>query len=296
MWTGFAARLAATHVRGAGEAIRHTRKALRAGVAWWRAGTSNSAGAAAAARSPAFGLLWSDDPARAAYEAALSATVTHGHPAAVAGAAAFASAIALAAKGNGPLDNRWLADVADICEEYPQGDVYGATVADRIRQIPNIPRTDLMDALREIGPSALATDAIPAALLGATAAPVPVPVARTMAGPSFSWGPFRTVTRRRCGWGWTMGRCRISGGTSTGFMRRSRAWTERWASIGVRPARNGCRGERRSSGRRRRWGRIIGGGGGVDLSSPADADIPPESLARNISSAARGRERGLPDG
>ena len=58
----FAARLAATHVRGAGEAIRHTRKALRAGVAWWRAGASNSAGAAAAARSPAFGLLWSDDP------------------------------------------------------------------------------------------------------------------------------------------------------------------------------------------------------------------------------------------
>ena len=180
----FAARLAATHVRGAGEAIRHTRKALRAGVAWWRAGASNSAGAAAAARSPAFGLLWSGDPARAAWEAALSATVTHGHPAAVAGAAAFAAAIALAAKGKGPLDNRWLADVADICEEYPQGDVYGATVADRIRQIPSIPRADLMDALGEIGPSSLATDAIPAALLGATAAPVPVTAA------------FRTATNR----------------------------------------------------------------------------------------------------
>ena len=85
--------------------------------------------------------------------------------------------MALAAKGKGPLDNRWLADVADICEEYPQGDVYGATVADRIRQIPNIPPADLMDALREIGPSSLATGAIPAALLGAIAAPAPVTAA-----------------------------------------------------------------------------------------------------------------------
>ena len=38
----FAARLAATHVRGAGEAIRHTRKALRAGVPWWRAGVAGA--------------------------------------------------------------------------------------------------------------------------------------------------------------------------------------------------------------------------------------------------------------
>ena len=50
----------------------HTQKSLRAGVAWWRAGVSNSARAAAAARSTGFGFLWSRDPARAAYEAALS--------------------------------------------------------------------------------------------------------------------------------------------------------------------------------------------------------------------------------
>ena len=74
----FAARLAAADVRRAGGATRHTRKALRAGVAWWRAGAPNSAGAAAAARSSVFGLLWSDDPAQAAWEAAVSATVTHG--------------------------------------------------------------------------------------------------------------------------------------------------------------------------------------------------------------------------
>ena len=35
-------------------------------------------------------------------------------------------------EGEGPLDNLWLADVADIREEYPQGDIYSATAADSI--------------------------------------------------------------------------------------------------------------------------------------------------------------------
>ena len=165
-------------------------------------------------------------PPRAAYEAALSATVTHGHPAAIAGAAAFAAAITVAAKGKGPRDNRWLADVADICEEYPQGDIYGATVADRIRQIPNIPPADLMDALGEIGPSALATDAIPAALLGATAAPVPVTAA------------FRTATnqglRRIAG---LHPACRAMMGACIGARHGESAWT----SWGTRSRRRASR-------------------------------------------------------
>ena len=173
----FAARLAASHVRGAGGAVNHTRRSLQAGCAWWRAGASNSAGAAAAARSSVFGLLWTGDPSRAAYEAALSATVTHGHQAAIAGAAAFAAAIALAADQEGPLDGKWLADVADICDDYSQGDVYGATVVDRIRHLPNLQGTDLRDALREIGHTALATEAIPAALLAAVTAPQPLTAA-----------------------------------------------------------------------------------------------------------------------
>ena len=173
----FAARLAATHVRGAGMAALHTRKSLRAGVAWWRAGASNSAGAAAAARSTGFGLLWSRDPARAAYEAAISATVTHGHPAAIAGAAAFAAAVALAANGKGPLDKQWLAHVAHICQAYRQGDLYGATVADRIRRIPALFGTCLGDALDEARGSALSTEAVPAALLSAATAPVPITAA-----------------------------------------------------------------------------------------------------------------------
>ena len=69
-------------------------------------------GAGSAARSSSIRLLWARDPERAAYEAALSATVTHGHPAAIAGATAVASAIA--AKRDDPLDERWLTGVADI--------------------------------------------------------------------------------------------------------------------------------------------------------------------------------------
>ena len=172
----FAARFAATHVSGAGRAAGHTRKALRAGRAWWEAGASNAAGTAAAARSSAFGLLWSADPARAAHEAALSATVTHGHPAAVAAAAGVAAAIALAADGGGPLDQGWLGDVADICEGYPQGEIYGTTVADGLRRIPSLLGAELSDVAEEIGSSALATEAVPLALLGAAMAPVPLSV------------------------------------------------------------------------------------------------------------------------
>lgn len=173
----FAARMAATHVRGAGRAAHHTRKALRAGRPWWRAGAANSAGSGAAARSSVFGLLWSGDPARAAYEAALSATVTHGHPAAIAGAAAFASAIALASNGKGPLGKRWLAQVADICDEYPQGTVYGANVADRIRRLPDLLDVGLDDAMDALGDTAIATEAVPAALLAAATAPLPASAA-----------------------------------------------------------------------------------------------------------------------
>ena len=171
----FAARLAATHVRGMGQAAQHTRQALRAGRAWWRAGASNSAGAAAAARSTVFGLLWSGQPTRAAYEAAISATVTHGHPAAISGAAAVAAAIALAADGEGPLGSEWLVQVADICNEYPQGEVYGATVVDRIRMLPALlDAGNTSEALDQTGRSPVATDAIPAALLGAVTAPIPI--------------------------------------------------------------------------------------------------------------------------
>ena len=169
----FAARLAATEVRGAGMTARHTQASLHNGVEWWWAGASNSAGAAAAARSSSFGLLWAGDPQRAAYEAALSATVTHGHPAAIAGAAAFAAAIALAANGKGPLDKQWLTDVRDICGEYPQGDLYGGTVKGEIHVASLALLDGLEGAPEKFRGSALATEAIPMALLCAATTPVP---------------------------------------------------------------------------------------------------------------------------
>ena len=215
----FAARLAATEVRGAGMAARHTQASLRQGVEWWRAGASNSAGAAAAARSSSFGLLWSEDPQRAAYEAALSATVTHGHSAAIAGAAAFAAAIALAANGKGPLDEQWLTAVADICDEYPQGDLYGAKVAHRIRQIPNIAAANVMAAVDEIGPSALATDAIPAALLCAATAPTAMTTALSS---NAYWDPRRIAGLHPA--------CRAMLGACIGARHGESTWTT-WAEI-----------------------------------------------------------------
>lgn len=54
-------------------------------------------------------------------------SVTRGHPAAIAGAAAFPAAVALVACGDGPLDGQWMTDIAD---DYRQGSVYGAIAAD----------------------------------------------------------------------------------------------------------------------------------------------------------------------
>ena len=106
-------------------------------------------------------------------EAALSATVTHGHQAAVAGAAALAAAIALAASGNGRLGRAWLTAVADICASYPQRDVNGRTMAEVVRMVPDYLGRGPEGALDEIGRSALATEAVPAALLGAATMPEP---------------------------------------------------------------------------------------------------------------------------
>ena len=133
----FAERLATTDIRNGEMAAEQSQTSLIAGMRWWEAAASNSAGAAAAARSSPFGLLWAGDPERAAFEAALSATVTHGHQAAVAGAAALAAAIALAASGNGRLDRVWLTAVGDICAGYPQRDVNGRTVAEVVCMVPD---------------------------------------------------------------------------------------------------------------------------------------------------------------
>ena len=118
--------------------------------------------------------MWAGDPRRAAYEAALSTSVTHGHPVATSAAAAFAAAVALAAKGDGPLDAAWLTTVADICAEFNQGDIDGATVIDRIRMLPAMLGQSPEAALSMLGTGPVAIEAVPAALWCAATATTPV--------------------------------------------------------------------------------------------------------------------------
>ncbi len=170
----FGGRLMAARLRGAGAATRVTQQSLRAGKPWWDVAAANSAGCAAAARAAGFGLLWADNPEWAAYEAALSATVTHGHGSAIAGAAAIAAGVALAAAGRGPLGGDWLETTAEIVADYREEKVYGKTVAGQVRRIPALLGSPPWEALRELGGSALVTEAVPAALYLAATATTPV--------------------------------------------------------------------------------------------------------------------------
>ena len=170
----FAARLAAATIDTRGQAVLRAQAAIRAGSPWWSASSTSSAGTSGAARCAAFGLIWAGDPQRAAYEAALSSSVTHGHPVATSAAAAFAAAVALAANGNGPLDATWLTAVAEICAEFKQGDIDGATVIDRIRILPAMLAQSPEAALSMLGTGPVAIEAVPAALWCAATARTPV--------------------------------------------------------------------------------------------------------------------------
>ena len=170
----FAARLAAATIDTRGQAVLRAQTAVRAGSPWWSASSTSSAGTSGAARCVTFGLMWAGDPQRAAYEAALSSLVTHGHPVATSAAAAFAAAVALAANGDGPLDAAWLTAVADICAEFNQGDIDGATVIDRIRILPSMLTQSPEAALSMLGTGPVALEAVPAALWCAATAGTPV--------------------------------------------------------------------------------------------------------------------------
>jgi len=170
----FGARLAATTIDTRGQAVLRAQAAIRAGRPWWSAAAPSSAGTSGAARCGAFGLMWAGDPQRAAYEAALSTSVTHGHPVATSAAAAFAAAVALAANGDGPLGADWLTAIAEICAEFNQGDIDGATVIDRIRILPAMLAQSPEAALSMLGTGPVAIEAVPAALWCAATARTPV--------------------------------------------------------------------------------------------------------------------------
>ena len=89
----FASRLSSAQIATRGRAVPYVQNNLQNGNPWWDSALKDSAGVAAAARCLVFGLMWSRDPERAAYEAALSSSVTHGHPSAICSASIFAAAL-----------------------------------------------------------------------------------------------------------------------------------------------------------------------------------------------------------
>ena len=105
-----------TTIQSRGQTLNYTRNQLRAGVAWWNAAAPDSAGIAGPARCVPLGLLWPGDPKRAGFEAAVSCSVTHGHPSALAGAAAIAAGLSTAVDG-AELDAAWMRAAADIADE-----------------------------------------------------------------------------------------------------------------------------------------------------------------------------------
>ena len=159
-----AARLLGADIPTRGRSVKHARAQLLAGRPWWEAALPKSAGTAGAARCAAFGLLWANDPERAAYEAALSTSLTHGHPVATTSAAAFAAAVALAATGDGPLDAAWITQVADIASKFEQGASPGKTIVDRLRVLPALIGQPAESVLAIVGTGAIANEAVPAAL------------------------------------------------------------------------------------------------------------------------------------
>jgi len=159
-----ASRLMGADIPTRGRSVKHARSQLLAGRPWWQAALPKSAGTAGAARCAAFGLLWANDPERAAYEAALSTSVTHGHPVATTSAAAFAAAVALASTGDGPLDGAWIAQVADVASKFEQGASPGKTIGDRLRILPALVGQPAESVLAIVGTGAIANEAVPAAL------------------------------------------------------------------------------------------------------------------------------------
>ena len=169
----FASRLQAAQLNTRGRSVLHAQDQLRQGSSWWNAALNDSAGVAAAARSIIFGLVWSKNPTRAAYEAALSASVTHGHPMGVSSAATFAAAVALASNGDSDLDQDWNTGI-EICSKFNQKEVFGQSLVERLKLLPSLASQDHRMVLSLLGTSSLAHEALPAALWCASNSSSPV--------------------------------------------------------------------------------------------------------------------------
>ena len=164
----FASRLSSAQIATRGRAVPYVQNNLQNGNPWWDSALKDSAGVAAAARCLVFGLMWSRDPERAAYEAALSSSVTHGHPSAICSASIFAAALALATDSSRSLDEKWLLDVFNICKDLNDVTVNGASVLSRLELLPSLVGHNPEGALNLIGTSSLALEALIASLWCAT--------------------------------------------------------------------------------------------------------------------------------
>ena len=169
----FAARLSAADLNTSGRAVIYAQRQLRNGANWCESGLEDSAGIAAAARSASFGLVWSDDPLHAAYEAAISASVTHGHPMATSAAAAFAAGVSLAVKADS-LGSDWINEIAKICEKFAQRDVDGINLVERIRLLSTLESADGDAAINLLGTGPVAFEALPTAIWCAANATIPL--------------------------------------------------------------------------------------------------------------------------
>ena len=170
-----AARLTAADLNTSGRAVIHAQRQLRNGANWYQSGLEDSAGIAAAARSASFGLVWSNDPLHAAYEAAISASVTHGHPMATSAAAAFAAGISLAVKADS-LGNDWINEISKICEKFAQRDVNGINLVERIRLLSTLESADADAVINLLGTGPVAFQALPTAIWCAANATIPLNV------------------------------------------------------------------------------------------------------------------------
>ncbi|GLW95274.1 ADP-ribosylglycohydrolase family protein [Actinokineospora globicatena] len=143
--------------RGYGPAVNRMLRLVRTGEPWRDLAANlfdgnGSWGNGAAMRVAPLGAWFADDPARAATEAALSATVTHTHPEAVAGAVAVAVAAALSVRGTDDL-------LAEALPHIPPSGVHDAVAHARTLADPTSAAAELGN-----GRHTSALDTVPFAL------------------------------------------------------------------------------------------------------------------------------------
>jgi ADP-ribosylglycohydrolase len=155
--------------RGYGPAVGRMLRLIRQEGGDWRelaAAQFNGQGSwgnGAAMRVAPLGAWYAGDPAEAAHQAALSASVTHQHPEAVAGAIAVAVAAALVADPAGPEDPAEL--LGAVRELVPRGAVHDGVR--RARDLLDHPDTTAVAAELGNGRRTSAPDTVPFTLWSA---------------------------------------------------------------------------------------------------------------------------------